>query len=146
MHPKRIIGIFIRSIWAMFAMLTLSAMTGGLAVAGGALDGKVFVGEAGEKGKAADEKNDVITFADGRFHSSACDQFGFNKAEYSVKPDGDGTVFETETVSDKEGRLKWKGVLRGSTLEGTFTHYRKPTWYRPNPEPIEHWFKAVPKS
>jgi hypothetical protein len=31
-------------------------------------------------------------------------------------------------------------------LEGTFVHYRKPAWYRPNPEPIEHWFKAVPKS
>ena len=24
--------------------------------------------------KAADEKNDIITFADGKFHSSACDQ------------------------------------------------------------------------
>ena len=129
------------------AMLALCAMAGGYATAApGPLDGKVFIGEAGEKGKAADEKNDVITFADGKFHSSACDQYGFNKGEYSVKPEGDATVFEAETVSDKEGRMKWKGVLKGNVLEGSFVHYRKPAWYRPNPEPIEHWFKAVPKS
>ena len=29
------------------------------------LDGKVFVADAGEKGKAADEKGDIITFKDG---------------------------------------------------------------------------------
>ena len=129
------------------SILALCAMAAGPAFAApGPLDGKVFVGEAGVKGKAADEKNDVITFADGKFHSSACDQWGFNKAEYSVKTVGDATVFEAETVSEKEGRLKWTGTLKGNTLEGTFVHHRKPAWYRPNPEPIEHWFKAVPKS
>ena len=136
-------GVISRCI-AAFALCLLSA---GMAFAApGPLDGKVFIGEAGEKGKPADEKNDVITFADGRFHSSACDQWGFNKAEYTVRTEGDATIFETETVSDKEGRLKWKGVLKAGKLEGSFTHYRKPAWYRPNPEPIEHWFKAVPKT
>ena len=129
------------------ALFALCAMAGTFATAApGPLDGKVFIGEAGEKGKAADEKNDVITFADGKFHSSACDQWGYNKAEYSTKPEGDATVFEAETTSDKEGRLKWKGVLKGGVLEGSFVHYRKPAWYRPNPEPIEHWFKALPKT
>ena len=127
------------------ALIALCLAASSVAFAAGPLDGKVFVGEAGEKGKPADEKNDVITFADGRFHSSACDQWGFNKAEYKTRTEGDATYFEVETVSDKEGRLKWSGVLKGSTLEGTFTHYRKPAWYRPNPEPIEHWFKAAPK-
>ncbi len=129
------------------AMFALCAMAGAFATAApGPLDGKAFVGEAGEKGKPADEKNDIITFADGKFHSSACDQWAFSKGDYTAKTDGDATVFEVETVSDKEGRLKWTGTLKGGVLEGSFVHYRKPAWYRPNPEPIEHWFKAVPKS
>jgi hypothetical protein len=40
------------------------------------LDGRVFVGDAGEKGKPADEKGDVVTFSGGMFHSSSCDQYG----------------------------------------------------------------------
>ena len=127
------------------ATLLAFGVSTGSVLAAGPLDGKVFVGEAGEKGKPADEKNDVITFSDGRFHSSACDQWGFNKAEYTTRTEGDATYFETETVSEKEGRLKWSGVLRGGKLEGTFVQYRKPAWYRPNPDPIEHWFKAAPK-
>jgi len=141
MNASRILQLLVQTA----AVLALGVMAGSLAWAA-PLDGKVFVGEAGEKGKPADEKNDVITFADGKFHSSACDQWGFNKAEYTAKVDGDATVFETETVSDKEGRLKWKGTLKNGVIEGTFVHYRKPAWYRPNPEPIEHRFKAVPKS
>jgi len=141
MNTARILQVVVQAA----AALSLCAMAGSLAWAA-PLDGKVFVGEAGEKGKPADEKNDVITFADGKFHSSACDQYGFNTAEYSVKPDGDAMVFEAETVSEKEGRMKWKGTLKNGVMEGTFVHYRKPAWYRPNPEPVEHWFKAVPKS
>jgi hypothetical protein len=129
------------------AVVAFGAMASSFAYAGpGPLDGKSFVGEAGEKGKPADEKDDVLTFADGKFHSSSCDKYGFSTADYTAKVDGDATTFETETVSEKEGRLKWKGTLKNGVIEGTFTHYRKPAWYRPNPEPIEHWFKAVPKS
>ena len=143
MNATRMIQVLSHSV----AVLAFCTMAGTYATAApGPLDGKVYVGEAGEKGKAADEKNDIITFADGKFHSSACDQYGFNKGDYSAKPDGDAIVFEAETVSDKEGRMKWKGTMKGGVLEGTFVHYRKPAWYRPNPEPIEHWFKAVPKS
>ena len=142
MNPSRMFTVLSHSA----AMFALCAMAGTFATASpGPLDGKAFVGEAGEKGKAADEK-DVITFADGKFHSSVCDQYGFNKADYSAKTEGDATVFEAETVSDKEGKLKWTGTLKGGVLEGKFVHYRKPAWYRPNPEPIEHWFKAVAKS
>jgi hypothetical protein len=129
------------------AMCALCAIAGSFAAAApGPLDGKVFVGEAGETGKPADEKNDIITFADGKFHSSACDQWGFGKGDYTAKTEGDATVFEVETVSEKEGKLKWKGTLKNGVLEGSFVHNRRPAWYRPNPEPIEHWFKAAPKS
>jgi hypothetical protein len=55
---------------------------------------------------------------------------------------GDAIAFEAETVSESDGRMVWRGTVSGDELEGTFVHYRKPAWYRPNPEPIEHWVKA----
>jgi hypothetical protein len=109
------------------------------------LDGKTYVGEAGEKGKPADEKDDVISFADGKFHSSACDKWGFGKGAYSAAANGEATAFEVETTSEKHGRLVWKGIAKGDALEGTFVHYRKPSFFRPSPDPIEHWFKATLK-
>ncbi len=109
------------------------------------LEGKVFIADAGPKGKPADEKGDIITFAAGTFHSSMCDQWGFNKGIVAAVQQGDAIQFETETRSDSDGRLVWRGVVTGSVIEGTFVHYRKPAWYRPNPEPLEHWFKGVAK-
>ena len=114
--------------------------------AGSALDGRVFIADAGERGKAADEKDDVITFANGSFHSSVCDKWGFGKGEVRMIGGADEMRFEAETVSEKDGRLKWQGRVIGDTIEGTFIHYRKPSFLRPNPEPIEHWFKGKLKS
>jgi hypothetical protein len=112
----------------------------------GPLDGKVFVGDAGMKGKEADEKGDVMTFAGGMFHSSSCDQYGYSKAPYKATVAGDVINFETETQSEKDGRLVWKGTVRGNDVEGTFIHYRKGWLLNPNPEPQEHWFKGKIKS
>jgi hypothetical protein len=112
----------------------------------GPLDGKVFIGDAGPKGKPADEKGDLITFANGTFHSSICDQYGYTKAPYKAAARGDAIEFETETRSEKDGRLVWKGTVRGSEIEGTFVHHRKGWLLNPNPEPQEHWFKGKAKS
>ena len=109
------------------------------------LDGKVFVADAGEKGKAADEKADVITFQNGKFHSSLCDQYGYNKGAYKSAAQGDAISFEAETTSEKDGRLVWKGSVKGDIIEGTFIHYRKPGFFNSNPAPIEHWFKGKAK-
>ncbi len=129
---------------ATLAVVSFSAMPAQAQVA--ALDGRVFVADAGEKGKAADEKNDVITFADGKFHSSACDQYGFGKGPYRATGSGDAVAFEAETTSEKDGRLVWKGTVRGSDIEGTFVHYRKGGFFNSNPEPVEHWFKGKVRS
>jgi len=109
----------------------------------GSLDGKVFVAEAGEKGKAADERGDLISFASGTFHSSACDKYGFQKADYRS---ADGKAFDAETTSEKDGRIVWKGVVQGDSIEGTFVHYPKAWLLNPNPAPVEHWFKGKAKS
>lgn len=110
------------------------------------LDGRVFVADAGIKGKPADEKGDVLTFADGKFHSSLCDQWGYGKGAYKATTIGDTVQFETETLSDKYGRNVWKGTIRGGEIEGTFVHYPKGWLLNPSPEPIEHWFKGRSKT
>ena len=109
------------------------------------LDGKAFVADAGEKGKPADEKNDVITFAGGKFHSAACDQYGYTAGEYKYSAAGNAIAFEAQTQSEKDGRLVWKGTVRGDEIEGTFVHYRKGWLLNPNPAPLEHWFKGKVK-
>ena len=106
------------------------------------LEGKSFVADAGVKGKPADEKDDVITFRDGKFHSSACDQWGYGKGAYRASASGDAIAFEAETASEKEGRLVWRGTIRSDEIEGTFVHHRKGWFLNPNPAPIEHWFKG----
>jgi hypothetical protein len=106
------------------------------------LDGKRFIAEAGPIGEPADIKGDVITFADGRFHSAHCDQWDFSKSDYTAVRDGDVIRFEAVTLSPSDGRLHWKGTIRGDSAEGVFVHHRKPSFFRPNPEPIQHWFKA----
>jgi len=110
------------------------------------LDGRAFAAEAGLKGKAADEKGDVITFADGKFHSSACDQYGYNKGEYKATKAGEAIEFEAVTLSEKYGRNVWKGTVRGGEIEGTFVFYPKPGFFNKNPAPEEHWFKGKAKS
>ena len=132
-------------ILAVLCAVTFGAAGPSFAVTG-LLDGKVFIADAGEKGKAPDEKGDVITFQDGLFHSSACDQWGYGKGQYKAVVEGEVINFETETTSPKDGRLVWKGTVKGDTIEGIFTHYRKPTWWRKNPAPIEHWLKGKIKS
>lgn len=108
----------------------------------GALDGKTFVAELGVKGKPAHEKADVITFKEGKFHSSSCDQYGYNQGAYTVAVSGDATTFDVETVSESDGKLKWHGVVKGDTVEGSYIHSPKPGFFRRNPAPVENWFKG----
>ena len=116
-----------------------------VAVQAAPLDGKVFIADAGIKGKEADEKGDVITFKEGKFHSSLCDQYGYNTAAYKAVEQGGAIAFEVETTSEKDGRLVWKGSVRGDQVEGSFIHYRKGGFFNSNPTPVEHWFKGQAK-
>lgn len=134
------------SIASFAALLALPLVATHATAQATTLDGKVFVADAGEKGKDADEKGDIITFKDGKFHSSSCDQYGYGKGNYKSAAQGDAITFEAETTSDKDGRLAWKGVVRGDTIEGTFTHYRKGGFFNPNPAPIDHWFRGKAKT
>ena len=137
--PRKIVAL--ASVAALFAFPAAQ-----LFAQAAPLDGKVFVADAGEKGKAADEKADIITFKDGKFHSSLCDQYGYGKANYKAIAQGDAIVFEVETQSEKDGRLVWKGSVTGDQIEGNFTHYRKGGFFNSSPAPVEHWFKGKVRS
>jgi hypothetical protein len=105
----------------------------------GALDGMTFVGEGGEKGKAMTEK-DIIKFKKGRLHSEACDVYGFDKGKYTTTKSSDVTMFEAETISKKEGKIQWKGSVKGDVIEGTYI------WTKAGQAPIEYMFKGKLKA
>lgn len=124
---------------AFLLMLVLAAP---LASAQALLDGRKFNTEAGYTGKPAHVKEDILTFQSGKFHSSDCDQYGYNRGDYRATAQGTGVAFDVETVSEQYGRNVWKGVVTGDSIEGVMLFYRKPTFWRPNPDPLEHWFKG----
>jgi hypothetical protein len=91
---------------------------------GGALDGKTFLGEMTEKGKTKGDK-DTFVFKDGKFRSTACDAYGFAETAYSAVGKEGETTFEATAESPKEGTMKWKGTIKGDTIEGTTVWTKK---------------------
>ncbi len=124
------------------AVLALLVLAVPLTAAQALLDGRKFNTEAGYTGKPVHVKEDILSFLDGKFHSSDCDQYGYNRGDYRATAQGAGTAFEVETVSEQYGRNVWKGVVTGDAIEGIMVFHRKPTLWRPKPEPLEHWFKG----
>jgi len=107
--------------------------------ASGVLDGKKFVGKTGEKGKNVHHE-DVLSFSEGKFTSSACFKYGFKDGPYTAAVEGDSIHFQAETISPTHGKMVWKGTLKGDTLNVDYT-WTKERWlwttYR------EYWFKGT---
>jgi hypothetical protein len=82
------------------------------------LDGRRFEGVFIQRGKTKGDA-DTLTFAGGRFRSSACDRYGYGDAPYRTSVQGDAIAFEAETVSAKHGKLVWRGTVRGDKLDAT---------------------------
>ena len=101
----------------------------------GVLDGKSFQGEFGKKGQAAHAQDELI-FKGGRFRSTACDPYEFGDAPYTTKIEGDTIAFEAETVSPKNGKIKWMGTVKGNKIEAVFT------WFASGNPPEESWLKG----
>lgn len=126
------IGIFYVLLVFVLSVLSISLLA---AAQEGALDGKTFAGEMGEAGKDKGDGDELI-FKDGKFSSAACEKYGFGDAPYTATVSGDTTTFETETVSAKEGKMKWTGTVTGGKLDGTVM------WYKEGQAPVEYWFKT----
>ena len=107
----------------------------------GALDGKTFVVETGEKGKSGRDK-DTLTFKDGNFRSAGCDQYGFGDGAYTSSVKGDSIQFEAVTTSPTKGKMTWKGTVTGDKIEVAYVWVDASHWYKPNPKPLEKWAKG----
>ena len=88
-----------------------------------ALDGRNFDGIVLECGMTSGDADTQI-FKDGRFRSTACDQYGYGDGPYTATLSGETVLFEAETESPQYGKLLWKGVVRGARLDGTMTMVR----------------------
>jgi len=90
------------------------------------LDGRSFHGIVLEAGKTAGDA-DTLLFSDGRFRSTACDQYGYGDSAYTARQDGECIHFDAETESARWGRLRWHGTITGPRLDGTLTMLRDGT-------------------
>lgn len=115
-----------------------TAATKSATPASGALDGKTFVTQAGEKGKQAGSK-DTFVFRDGRFLSTGCTPYGFGDAPYQATVDGDAIRFHAETRSPTHGTMVWDGIVRGDAIEGAYIWTRE-RWYWNIKR--EYWYKG----
>ena len=107
----------------------------------GALDGKTFTVETGEKGKSGGDK-DTLTFKDGNFRSAGCDQYGFGDGAYTSSVKGDSIQFEAVTTSPTKGKMTWKGTVTGDMIEVAYVWVDASHWYKANPKPLEKWAKG----
>ena len=103
------------------------------------LDGKIFVGPTGEKGKKVHHE-DVLKFSDGKFTSSECFQYGFKSGPYSTTIEGNTIHFTAETISPTHGKMVWQGTLKGDTLDVTY-NWTKERWFWTTYR--EYWFRGT---
>jgi len=102
-------------------------------------DGKNFVGEIGKKGEAKADKDEFI-FKNGKFRSTACDPYGFRPGAYrAVGGTNEPTKFEAICTSPTDGKMTWRGMVKGDQIEGTAL------WEKPGQAPVENWFKGTLK-
>lgn len=104
------------------------------------LDDKVYVGRLGEGKEEAtgDTFKDTFTFADGEFHSAACDPWGFSPGAYTASKQNGVTHFTAETRSPTDGRMVWDGTAAGGRLRGTML------WHpEPGETPVAYWFSGT---
>lgn len=122
------------------ACLALALATAG-AAASAPLDGRAFVGPTGLRGEPAKRTDERVEFSAGRFRSSICEEMGFAPGAYRAEAEGDAVRFESTLLSDKDGRIRWKGVVRGDRIEATYTWTKEGKLWTTR---REYWFEGRP--
>lgn len=100
----------------------------------GALDGKVFVGTTGKAGESEGDK-DKLVFKKGTFVSTACVQYGFHDAPYTVEEKDGVTTFTASPTNASGETMSWTGTIREGMLEGTAVH-------KTSSGETTYWFKG----
>jgi hypothetical protein len=107
----------------------------------GLLDGRVFVGESREIHIGA-AKNDEIKFVNGEVYAILWEGKDFKAGAYTAAYEKDAIVFEAETISPKQGTIKWRGIVRGDAIEVNY-QWRKKGWLSDTVK--DYAFKGIQK-
>ena len=107
----------------------------------GLLDGKVFTGQTGKKGKEASNTDD-LKFENGKLYAVGWAPWGFGWGTYSTKVEGNKINFEAVTTSPKNGKIVWSGIVNGNMIDATYI-WTKKSWYGERKQ--EKWFKGKAK-
>ena len=86
----------------------------------GLLDDKVFMGRYKEKHISA-VNEEKLTFMNGELHSMVYARRGFTKSGYEAVAKHDGIHFEAVSNSPKQGKIDWRGIVRGDSI---VVHYQ----------------------
>lgn len=105
----------------------------------GLLDGQAFSGTVGALGKETPYNSDSLVFDDGHFVSIDCVQYGFDRAPYRARRDGDVIHFEAVTTSPTHGTMTWSGTIRGDEARAEYRWVRE-RWFWT--QRGEYWFKG----
>lgn len=98
------------------------------------LDDKTFEGKIGAKGETSGDA-DKLVFKRGKFVSTACVKYGFDKVSYSAT-EKDGSIEFTSEATNKKGEtMSWKGTVKDDQVKAT-------ALYQSGSEEIEYWFKG----
>jgi hypothetical protein len=100
----------------------------------GFLDGRTFVCEMTGAGETTEE---TLEFHGGRFHSVNIDQYGFSTGNYTATRQGGTTSFQSVTSSKSDGRIDWRGQVKGNTIEGSAI------WSRPGQGGVNYTFRGT---
>ncbi len=96
----------------------------------GPLDGRAYAARIvrATLAEQSREPGDELMFSNGMFGSMLCRRFNFSDAPYWIRREGDRIHFLAEMTSPTDGKMVWKGTIRGDTLEGTM-RWTKERWY-----------------
>lgn len=111
----------------MRSVVVLALVFFAFPVAAAGLDGRTFHGEILDE-KGIVRSKDVVTFADGKFHSATCERLGFGAAPYWMRVEGDALHFFVETAHPDNGTMLFSGVVRGAAAEWSAI-WTKKRWY-----------------
>lgn len=91
------------------------------------LDGRRFTGEFIPLGRHSGQLDEFV-FADGKFHSRACLEFGFEPGPYWIRMENGRLHFLARLTSEENGVMTYEGTVGGSKLDARI-EWIKPRWY-----------------
>ncbi len=91
------------------------------------LDGKQYSGKLVPKGESTGPADDFV-FADGKFYSRACLEWGFDPGPYWVRSENGRLHFLARLTSEENGVMTYRGIVDGSKLDAR-VEWIKPRWY-----------------